>query len=47
MPSAGAVLEKLRSKAKPGQLEGMARFAIVGEGRLEKYGDVPLGTTLS
>ena len=28
------VLEKLKANARPEQLEGMARFAIVGEGRL-------------
>jgi 3-methyladenine DNA glycosylase AlkD len=28
------VLQKLKDKARPDQLEGMARFAIVGEGRL-------------
>lgn len=28
------VFEELKSKARPDQLEGMARFAIVGEGRL-------------
>jgi 3-methyladenine DNA glycosylase AlkD len=28
------VLKDLRSRARPDQLEGMARFAIVGEGRL-------------
>jgi 3-methyladenine DNA glycosylase AlkD len=27
-------MEKMRAKARPDQLEGMARFAIVGEGRL-------------
>jgi hypothetical protein len=41
MPSVEYVLQKLKAKARPDQLEGMARFAIVGEGRLEKYGDVP------
>ncbi len=34
MPSVNDVLQKLRDKARPDQLEGMARFAIVGEGRL-------------
>jgi 3-methyladenine DNA glycosylase AlkD len=34
MPSAQEVLNKLKAKARPEQLEGMARFAIVGEGRL-------------
>lgn len=34
MSSVEEVLRKLRDKARPDQLEGMARFAIVGEGRL-------------
>jgi 3-methyladenine DNA glycosylase AlkD len=34
MASVEEVLLKLRAKARPDQLEGMARFAIVGEGRL-------------
>jgi 3-methyladenine DNA glycosylase AlkD len=34
MPSVEEVLQKLRAKARPDQLEGMARYAIVGEGRL-------------
>jgi 3-methyladenine DNA glycosylase AlkD len=34
MPSLEEVLQKLRAKARPDQLEGMARFAIAGEGRL-------------
>jgi 3-methyladenine DNA glycosylase AlkD len=34
MPSVEEVLQKLKAKARPDQLEGMARFAIVGEGRL-------------
>jgi 3-methyladenine DNA glycosylase AlkD len=34
MPTVAEVLEQLRSKAKADQLEGMARFAIVGEQRL-------------
>jgi 3-methyladenine DNA glycosylase AlkD len=34
MPSTEHVLQLLKAKARPDQLEGMARFAIVGEGRL-------------
>jgi 3-methyladenine DNA glycosylase AlkD len=34
MPSAEEILQKLKAKARPDQLEGMARYAIVGEGRL-------------
>ncbi len=34
MLSVEDVLQKLKAKARPDQLEGMARFAIVGEGRL-------------
>jgi 3-methyladenine DNA glycosylase AlkD len=34
MPTLEQALKKLRAKARPDQLEGMARFAIVGEGRL-------------
>jgi 3-methyladenine DNA glycosylase AlkD len=34
MASVEEVLEKLETKARPDQLEGMARFAIVGKGRL-------------
>jgi 3-methyladenine DNA glycosylase AlkD len=34
MPSVEEVLQKLRDKARPDQLEGMARFSIVGKGRL-------------
>lgn len=34
MASVEEVLEKLQSMARPDQLEGMARFAIAGEGRL-------------
>jgi 3-methyladenine DNA glycosylase AlkD len=34
MSSVEEVLQKLRAKARPDQLEGMARYAIVGEGRL-------------
>jgi 3-methyladenine DNA glycosylase AlkD len=34
MPSVEEILQKLRAKARPDQLEGMARYAIVGEGRL-------------
>ncbi len=34
MASLEEVLEKLKANARPEQLEGMARFAIVGEGRL-------------
>ena len=34
MTSVEEVMEQLQSKAKSDQLEGMARFAIVGEGRL-------------
>ena len=34
MASVEVVLQKLKDKARPDQLEGMARFAIVGEGRL-------------
>jgi len=34
MASVEEVLQKLRANARPDQLEGMARFAIVGEGRL-------------
>ena len=34
MPSAEEVLQKLKAKARPEQLEGMARYAIVGKGRL-------------
>jgi 3-methyladenine DNA glycosylase AlkD len=34
MASLVEVLQKLKSKARPDQLEGMARYAIVGEGRL-------------
>ena len=34
MASVEEVLEKLKAKARPDQLEGMARFAIAGEGRL-------------
>ncbi len=33
-PSATEVVRKLKGLARPDQLEGMARFAIVGEGRL-------------
>jgi 3-methyladenine DNA glycosylase AlkD len=34
MPSVEEVIKKLKAKARPEQLEGMARYAIVGEGRL-------------
>ncbi len=34
MPSVEEIIKKLRAKARADQLEGMARFAIVGEGRL-------------
>jgi 3-methyladenine DNA glycosylase AlkD len=34
MPSADEIIDKLKAKARPEQLKGMARFAIVGEGRL-------------
>lgn len=34
MASVEDVLQRLKAKARPDQLEGMARFAIVGEGRL-------------
>jgi 3-methyladenine DNA glycosylase AlkD len=34
MPSANEIINKLKAKARPDQLKGMARFAIVGEGRL-------------
>jgi len=34
MASAKDVLQKLKAKARPDQLDGMARFAIAGEGRL-------------
>lgn len=34
MASVEEVLQKLKAKARPDQLEGMARFAIVGKGRL-------------
>jgi 3-methyladenine DNA glycosylase AlkD len=34
MASLEEVLQKLKSKARPDQLKGMARYAIVGEGRL-------------
>jgi 3-methyladenine DNA glycosylase AlkD len=34
MPTLEQALKKLRAKARPDQLEGTARFAIVGEGRL-------------
>jgi 3-methyladenine DNA glycosylase AlkD len=34
MASVEEVLQKLKAKARPDQLEGMARYAIVGEGRL-------------
>lgn len=34
MASVEEVLQRLKAKARPDQLEGMARFAIVGEGRL-------------
>ncbi|UCE40286.1 MAG: DNA alkylation repair protein [Candidatus Aminicenantes bacterium] len=34
MPLADEILQKLKAKARPDQLEGMARFAIAGEGRL-------------
>ena len=34
MAAAEEVLKKLKAKARPDQLEGMARFAIVGKGRL-------------
>jgi len=34
MTSVKEVLEKLKARARPDQLEGMARFAIVGKGRL-------------
>jgi len=34
MATVEEVLEKLKAKARPDQLEGMARYAIVGEGRL-------------
>ena len=34
MASLDEVLNKLKAKARPDQLEGMARYAIVGEGRL-------------
>ena len=34
MASAEEVIKKLKAKARPEQLEGMARYAIVGEGRL-------------
>jgi 3-methyladenine DNA glycosylase AlkD len=34
MASVEEVLQKLKALARPDQLEGMARFAIVGEGRL-------------
>ena len=34
MPSATAVLSRLKALARPGQLEGMARFGIVGKKRL-------------
>jgi 3-methyladenine DNA glycosylase AlkD len=34
MPSVEEIIKKLKAKARADQLEGMARFAIVGEGRL-------------
>jgi len=34
MASVEEVVKKLKARARPDQLEGMARFAIVGEGRL-------------
>ncbi len=34
MASAKDMLQRLKAKARPDQLEGMARFAITGEGRL-------------
>lgn len=34
METAGEVMQQLRSKSKPDQLEGMARFAIVGDQRM-------------
>jgi 3-methyladenine DNA glycosylase AlkD len=34
MHSVDEILHKLRSKARPDQLEGMARYGIVGKGRL-------------
>ena len=34
MPSADEIINNLKAKARPEQLKGMARFAIVGEGRL-------------
>lgn len=34
MPSADEIINKLKAKARPEQLRGMARYAIVGEGRL-------------
>jgi 3-methyladenine DNA glycosylase AlkD len=34
MTTVKEVLEKLKARARPDQLEGMARFAIVGKGRL-------------
>jgi 3-methyladenine DNA glycosylase AlkD len=34
MLSADEIIHKLKAKARPEQLKGMARFAIVGEGRL-------------
>ncbi len=34
MTEVGRVVASLRAKARPDQLEGMARFGIVGEGRL-------------
>ncbi len=34
MASVEEVLKKLKARARPDQLEGMARFAIVGKGRL-------------
>lgn len=34
MASVEEVIKKLKAKARPDQLEGMARYAIVGEGRL-------------
>ncbi len=34
MPSADEIINELKAMARPEQLKGMARFAIVGEGRL-------------
>jgi 3-methyladenine DNA glycosylase AlkD len=34
MASVDEILKKLKAKARPDQLEGMARYAITGEGRL-------------